>query len=211
MFCDYRSPGDLAGSSWTSPPLPLTSRMSSDSKLYANLAALFVLIAIPTCAVGLMRFDSNMEDVFQWLPDSSTEREIYDEFVEQFGSDDFVVVTWPGCTLSDPRTDAFVAKLSTESARQFIKESISGTQLLRRLEERGLDREAVLQRFRGVYFSPQGNRTCVVVSLSGAGMAARKEAIGLIRRTGTEVLGSQSDRMLIGGYPQVGAFGDEAS
>jgi predicted RND superfamily exporter protein len=183
--------------------------MRTESKIYGSIALVFLIIGIGCSAAGIARFDSNMEDVFQWLPDTSSARVTYDQFVARFGSDDFVVLTWPGCTLSDPRTDQVALRLTNGPARKFVQDAVSGPQLLRSLEEYGLDRETVLERFRGVYFGPDHSRTCIVVSLNAAGMAHRKESTAAIRETAKKILKDDGDRLLMGGYPQVGAHGDQ--
>ncbi|HUS39168.1 MAG TPA: hypothetical protein VMX74_06940, partial [Pirellulales bacterium] len=52
---------------------------------------------------------TNNNNVKQWLPDSPT-TDRYDSFLRHFGSDEFAIVSWEGCTLDDPRVEQY-AKL----------------------------------------------------------------------------------------------------
>ena len=53
-----------------------------------------LLFGFVFCFAGLSRFQTNSEDVVQWLPDNSPSRAVYDAFEQKFGSDDFLIVTW---------------------------------------------------------------------------------------------------------------------
>ena len=55
---------------------------------------------------------SNANDVRDWLPAHySRNAAKYRWFREHFGSEDFVVVSWPGCTLDDQRLDRMAERL----------------------------------------------------------------------------------------------------
>ncbi len=42
-----------------------------------------------------------------WLPEGRAERQRYEEFVRAFGNDQFLVVSWDGCRVDDPRLMSF--------------------------------------------------------------------------------------------------------
>ena len=65
--------------------------------IFDVLGATLLVLSIVFCIFGLSKFQSNTEDVVQWLPDSSPSRNVYDQFEAKFGSDDFLLVTWEGC------------------------------------------------------------------------------------------------------------------
>jgi len=175
-----------------------------------KIALLFLLACLPICGLGIQRFESNMEDVFQWLPDESQERRIYDRFVGRFGADDFVVVSWPTCDLNDPRADLISQALRGNSPKELIDDSVSGRELIEQLRDAArLDPAEIIERFRGFYFGLHSNHTCVIVSLTEKGMANRRDTITHIKSIARGVLGSDSEHLVFGGYPQVGAYGDE--
>jgi len=63
---------------------------------------------------GALRSDNN--DVRQWLPAGFEETRQYDWFLKQFGSDEMVVASWPGASLTDPRLDRLAAALKHTSS-----------------------------------------------------------------------------------------------
>lgn len=40
-----------------------------------------------------------------WLPEGWPERGRYERFLESFGSDQYLVASWEGCRVDDPRLD----------------------------------------------------------------------------------------------------------
>ncbi|MFM7118420.1 MAG: hypothetical protein ACKO0N_17475, partial [Planctomycetota bacterium] len=51
--------------------------------------------------IGVLSRFSN--DIRQWLPKGFVEAEQYDWFIQHFGVDEMVVVSWEDCNLNDPR------------------------------------------------------------------------------------------------------------
>ena len=69
------------------------------------LPVLVALACAPVLILGAAKIKSNTGDVDQWLPEGAPERGRYDAFRELFHEDDFLLVTWRGCTLDDDRVD----------------------------------------------------------------------------------------------------------
>ncbi|MCL2709745.1 MAG: MMPL family transporter [Planctomycetaceae bacterium] len=63
-------------------------------------------------------FQSNSNNVADWLPDSFEETNQYQWFLKHFPLERFVVVSWQGCTLDDPQRvlEMFAHKLVPEQA-----------------------------------------------------------------------------------------------
>ena len=80
---------------------------------------------------------SNSNDVRDWLPLEYAETQQYHWFRTHFGTHDFIVVSWPGCTLDDDRLDRFVQHLTARSEQDsdplLIGEIHTGRSLLRML------------------------------------------------------------------------------
>src|SRR4051795_3923426 len=80
---------------------------------------------------------SNSNDVRDWLPPEYAETQQYRWFQNHFGTNDFIAVSWPGCTLDDDRLDRFVQHLAEHSGqgsdRRHIGEIHTGRSLLRLL------------------------------------------------------------------------------
>ncbi len=72
--------------------------------------ALPILIAavctVPLAVIGVRGALRDMNNNFrEWLPKGFQETEDYDWFLENFGSEEMAVVSWPGCTLDDDRLE----------------------------------------------------------------------------------------------------------
>ena len=178
---------------------------------YRNAIAVLFAIGVAICMVGFSRFESNFEDIFQWLPDDTSERDVYDEFVRQFGVDDFLVVSWPGCTIADTCVDTLSDALVSEDSQHLVSRAISGRELIRRLrKDSGLSDQAIFKSFRGVYFGGSEHTTCILVQLTEDGMNDRRSVIEQVKRAAKESIGVGSDELLLAGHPQVGDYGDTA-
>jgi predicted RND superfamily exporter protein len=126
------------------------------------------------CAIGALRSTSN--DPRQWLPKSFEETDRYDWFQQQFGSDEIAIVSWPDCTLDDPRVGRLSAALE-ESV--FFDTVRSGQSVIDQLMQPPLklsDAEA-RRRIRGVLIDAEGKHTCLVLTTSSAGKTDRVEAV----------------------------------
>ncbi len=54
---------------------------------------------------------SNANNVADWLPDSFAETQEYKWFIKHFPYESFIVASWRGCTLDDPRLEMLAQKL----------------------------------------------------------------------------------------------------
>jgi len=117
-------------------------------------------LLVPLIAWGVHRaILSNSNDVRDWLPTQYPETQQYRWFTEHFGVQDFIVASWPGCTLTDPRLDTFARVLEDLAGRAPIfrpfSQILTGRSLLERLSEppleldRGLAAAAGLDRGAG--------------------------------------------------------------
>jgi predicted RND superfamily exporter protein len=138
---------------------------------------LLMLGSAPLVIWGALSVPSNTADVTQWLPDGNQEKQDYLDFVATFGADNFVLVSWPGCTLEDDRLDDFALALEQRAAALNDRDA----PLLRRvLTARGvlaeltgdplrLPREVAIQRMQGTLVGPDGATSAMLIQLdSGA-------------------------------------------
>ena len=188
-----------------------TFRQSGNRQIatFRILAVLFYACGIIVCLLGFWHFDSNMEDVMQWLPDDAPDRDLYEEFTLQFGIDDFLVVTWPGCSVSDDRCETFARALKTHDQASLIQDAISGRHLVETLaQQQRVVPADIIARFRGIYFGEDGDRTCIVVTLTKRGMENRRTAIQYVKETAWRSIRVPESDLILAGYPQMGAIGD---
>ena len=69
--------------------------------------------ALRGARMALQRMTNNVKD---WLPSDFPETADLEWFGQHFLGEQFIVVTWPGCTEDDERFQNFVAKLKNEVA-----------------------------------------------------------------------------------------------
>ena len=171
----------------------------------------FVLISISFYLYGMNWMDSNTEDVLQWLPDRSEARKDYNFFSEKFGSDDFLVITWPECTLDDPRLRQLANDIEQSDTEGLLQSVITGDDIAQRLsEEIRLPRWNIIRRFQGVFFGLEDpDLTCVFIELSDKGTADRYGAMELTWRAIENTSGLSLDDVTIAGYPYVATVIDK--
>ena len=168
-----------------------------------NRLAFLVLVAtilcLPLIGYGVYRTaKSNSNDVRQWLPSGIAETQEYDWFVEQFGCDEMVVVSWPGCTLEDERLDVAASALAkyTASAREatssrstdfpeYFERVSTGRQILAELTKPPLrlSSKQAKARLAGTLVGPDGHCTGMLLQLTATGTTDRHAAILAVYET----------------------------
>ncbi len=150
--------------------------MTGRIKLFLIWTPLVLMSAsAPFLAAVALRIENNTADMAQWLPDRRAERQQYDWFVRQFGADDVVLVSWPGCTLDDPRAAQLALELerrasSPDNPTRYVRSVLGAAELLEKLTSQpvNLSRRGALRRLQGLLVGPSGEQTCLVVQLTKA-------------------------------------------
>jgi predicted RND superfamily exporter protein len=157
---------------------------------------LIVVFLLPFIWMGTRRaIRGNRNDVREWLPDGFSQSADYRWFQEHFPHEQFVLVSWVGCTLNDPRLELFARKLvppksdapaepapevEEESTwRRFwpvpkppkpvgFKAALTGQRLVQDLQNRyeDLTEEEIIERLEGSLIGPDHLKTCLVVTLN---------------------------------------------
>ncbi len=162
---------------------------------------------------------SNINDVRDWLPSHFPETRQYSWFREQFGSEEFVVVSWPGCELNDPRLGQVAAKLTERSAASESQRTgplfarvTTGREMLDELTTPrfGLTRTQALSRLQGTLIGPDGRQTCAVVTLSEGARRHLRSTLTAIRAAAMEI-GVPENSVHLGGPSVVNDAIDRAS
>jgi predicted RND superfamily exporter protein len=146
---------------------------------YAFPVLLLAIFLFPIVMRGArIALENNKNDVKAWLPDSFEETRELDWFRKQFLGEQFVVISWPGCTLDDPRVEQLAealvpsAEVTDEDLpqRKFFRSVITGPRVLAQMTDpRGklkLKRNEALRRMRGALVGPDGKTTCLVATLT---------------------------------------------
>lgn len=164
-----------------------------------------------------------------WLPEDMPIRTDFFQFVEDFAVTDVVLVSWPTARLEDPSVDAAMAwlkPLSSEAMQdsagtEQLRENDdyaailglsgdsypflwvrSGRQIVERLTSPplNLSSNAAANRLRGSLVGPDGQQTCLILSLDTGTSKNHKELLPLIRQGIARSVGLQaSDIKLVGG------------
>ena len=132
--------------------------------------------------LGLSALGTARNDVRDWLPDRYVETADYRRFQSAFGNDEFIVISWDGCTLSDERLDVVSAALAPDGAGVGFTSRIStGREVYGRLTgvPLKLSPERAVERLQGTLVGPDGVQTCLMVWLTAE---AREDVPGSLGR-----------------------------
>ena len=79
---------------------------------YSFIIILVALFLLPVVGRGARKaLLSNDNDVHDWLPETYEETTDFDWFKEHFENETFVLISWEGCKLDDPRLELLAKKL----------------------------------------------------------------------------------------------------
>lgn len=167
-----------------SEPLGPARGISLATVLVMALAALWV----GPRAAEMLATDSSPP--LEWVLPSFPARAAYEQFAEQFGSSDVVIIAWEGCTLGADAAKRLVAACRSEAAPRgpageaWFEAAASGDEMLERLTgpPLSLPQDEAIARLAGTLIGPDGQSTCVVVPLTRAGLDARREAVAWLRQ-----------------------------
>ncbi len=194
------------------------------------LIALAVVVGVALIPYGAIRaIRSNTNNVADWLPASFEESADLRWFVQQFGAQGFVVVSWDGCTLGDTRQlDLLAEKLaaapltpevaratgsSPHPDRRLFDRVLSSTSIIARLEAppTQLTRAEAIQRLEGTLVGPamvagdeSTRTTCLLAYLSPHSVSsnrAMRSAIERLQQIAVEECGIPSESLHLGGPP----------
>ncbi len=151
------------------------------------LAAVFLLpIALRGARIAL---ENNKNDVTEWLPDGFAETKELDWFRHHFLGEQFVVISWEGCTLDDPRVEMLARKLvpdhespDNERQRSFFKKVTTGPRVLAQMTDPEgslkLSQREAKRRLQGSLIGHDGETTCVLATLHEGALRDLRAGIG---------------------------------
>jgi uncharacterized protein len=172
-------------------------------KLLHNLSIATVVILaslMPLAIWAVFHIPIGTADAHQWLPSGRIERQRYDEFLKQFGSDQVLLASWDGATLDDPRVHHYVALLSNEvSSRNLLTAVISPREVVEALEQSplALKRTAAIDRLTGTFLGKTGT-LALAIYVSPRGAMEHQLTVELLRNLADEVshLGREKLRLV---------------
>jgi len=186
---------------------------------YSRRGAVILLIAagfVTVIAWGSFHaYDRSDNQVDQWLPRNTEASGLYDGFLRAFGSDEFILVSWVGCKLDDPRLERFARYVEGDTAPRRLADPfaavVTGQRARRALVSEPLrfTEGDALGRLEGTLVGPDHETTCAVVTLSDAGGADRSAALRTISEIAVTYCGVPAADLRLGGDVTIGVAIDE--
>ena len=118
------------------------------------LAAIF-LSPVIMGAISSQKVHSN--NVKQWLPKNFSASKDYDWFIERFGVDEMIVISWDDCKLGDERINefrVFLERESTDTGRKVFDRVVTAETMVGNIESLGISRRKARKRIRGLLIGP---------------------------------------------------------
>ena len=172
---------------------------------YARFSWLIVastLFVVPISFYGAGRaVQTNVNKIEDWLPSTFRETGELKWFRDHFPTDQFILVTWEGCSLSgspdvfpddtdDPRiaqlkngllaVNAVEGDVDAEDCRKYIKSVTTGRDVLDQLlaPPQSLAYDDAVERLKGSLIGPDGRQTCLLVTLKEGATTNLKHILG---------------------------------
>ena len=195
------------------PPVRPSSAPAGGSAaawLFAVAVLTLMALAFATpwiAAAALETLSVESTTPIDWVPLSFGPRRAYDAFVQEFGSGDVVIASWPECTIDTATLDPFIAAATgpdrpgDASGRPWFESVASARAALERLTDPplALDRDTAISRLQGVLIGPDRRQTCLIIALTPAGLADRARSTAWIRSTLLRMTGTAPDDLHLAG------------
>jgi predicted RND superfamily exporter protein len=166
---------------------------------------------------------SNRNDVSQWLPAGYPETQAFKWFRHHFAEEQFVLVSWDGCTMDDPRLETFTRKVergiregvdTPKGREKLFHEITTGPRLVKRLSTGNypIEEKEVIERFSNTLIGKDGNLTSAVITFTphGSDQGQLRKAVNVIRKLAIDECGVKPEALHMGGPPVDNVALDEA-
>ncbi len=79
---------------------------------YALVIAAIAVFLLPFAVLGALRAkQANRNDVKNWIPAEYEETQVYRAFRQKFQGEEFILVSWDGCTIADEKLELLARKM----------------------------------------------------------------------------------------------------
>ncbi len=167
---------------------------------WSRWAIFGMLFLLPWAVYGVLNLPVGAAALHKWLPEGKPERQRYERFLEVFGNDHFLIVSWDGCRIDDPRVDAFRSLVLAEDSSEepHIESVLTTGDVVKILtaEPLNLPPRAAAARLKGFLMGADGT-SAVVVRFTPQGIAHQKSSIAMVFKAAEKLpsLGRSSLRM----------------
>ena len=184
-----------------------------------------LVFLLPLVVVGAIKAKgNNRNDVKGWLPLEYPETQTYRFFRRNFQGEEFILISWEGCTMVDPRLELLARKLiplPEEASRierpLYFKTAQTGPRAVDQMtgEPLNLDRTEAIGRLTGAIIGPppkgvepgsanddlDRRQTCLVLTLADTARANLHGAIDEIKHVASAECGIPEADLHMGGPP----------
>ena len=144
------------------------------------LLAVFALTFPLVAYVSTLPPERFRNELTEWGDQKS---EAYTQFVDyrqKFGTNELVVISWPGCNLDDDRVGEVTRNIESQLGG-LVERVSNGQRVFRQLQDRArLSESGALKRLRNVFVAPVGDGTGVGFHLSQSARSNRGEVVRLL-------------------------------
>lgn len=167
----------------------------------SKLVNVLLAILLPFAMHAVIHLPIGSAGVHEWLPKGRVERQRYEEFLKQFGSDQILMISWEDAKLSDPRVQSFVATLENDSDfSKYFNSVVSPNQVLESLQSPplSLSRQAAIARLQGTLVGNQ-EKIGIAIFVNDAGVNDHNASIAYVRRIADQSIGVRGDDLKLVG------------
>jgi len=180
--------------------------------------ALLILVLPISLFGAVAAFKGLYNDILDWLPARFESTQQLVRFASIFGSDEILMISWPGCTFEDDRIPEFREELLSPvdlgyGTYPLFRLVITGPEIREYFQSKPLSmtEEEATQRMGGWVASRDGQTTCMIALVSEAGGYNRRASVDHVFATADKVAGLSSDDIHVAGPTIEGVSIDEAS
>ncbi len=187
----------------------------------ALVACVVAACIAPFAVYGAYQALANMRnDVLQWTSSDLEAKRTFDWFGEHFEGQEIILVSWPGCSVDDPRLDRFAERLRQETTvpagqnhLPLIESVTTGADVWRELTTApaNFSPQQTFAKLRGVMIGPDGKTSGAVVVLTKEGTGKGQEAVTLVQSVAGQIQGLDPQEIKLAGYSVQMAAIDRAS
>ena len=163
---------------------------------YALLLLVMIAFTVPIVGMGVKRTLENVRNnIKEWLPEGTPESVLHTWFQGNFPNEQFILMSWEGCTLNDPRMEVMRVRLLPRKNEdgnvidedfnlRFYESYITGPELAEQVSEgTSMTRDEAINRLKGTLIGVDGKLTSVMIYLRpGCEGENMRGAIGEIYR-----------------------------
>ena len=168
-----------------------------------------MFLTFPVVIWGTLQGLHNLnDDAISWTASSLAARHDLDWFTANFGSQNAVMISWPGASLDDPRLDRFARAVRDMIAKdgggagRFFREVVTGPEVYREITSEPLNfsHAGAVERLQGMFVGPDGRTSCAVVVLSDEANLHARGVLDTIQRIAQEQCGVDPRQLRMVGY-----------